>query len=159
GIAVDARLVVQVRTGGASGGPDAADDLADADALSFRHVDRGEMAITCRQAVAVIDLNHLAVAAAPSRRHPLAGRGGAHRVAGIGAHVEAGVHGERADERVHAHAEAGAELHLAGERLAYRYRREHAIEMLDLRARQRNAVELALEWAAVAARRHRHERS
>src|SRR5215475_74815 len=116
-VAVDAGLVVQVRAGGAPGRADLADDLADAHALALADVDGGEMAVARRQAVAVIDFHHLAVAAAPAGEHDLAGGGGTHRLAGAGAHVEPVMHGERADERVHSDAEPRRELELAGERL------------------------------------------
>src|SRR5262245_31735312 len=159
GVAVDARLVVQVRAGRAPGGAHLADDLADADGLSFRNVDDRQMAVARRQSVAVIDPDHLAVAAAPSGGDDLAGRGGAHRIADVAAEVEARVHGQRADERVHAHAEAGGGLDLARQRAADRHRNQRAVEMLDLRASDVDAIELALERAVLAVRRDRHERA
>src|SRR5215218_10733396 len=66
GVAIDARLVVQVRAGRAPGGADLADHLADTDGLSLRDIDRRQMAVARRKPIAVIDLDHLAVAAAPA---------------------------------------------------------------------------------------------
>src|SRR6266436_5411199 len=60
--AVDARLVVQMRSGGAAGRADLADDLAGLDRVADLGVDAGEVAVARRHAVAVVDLDHLAVA-------------------------------------------------------------------------------------------------
>src|SRR5262245_456708 len=61
-LAVDARLVVQMRSGGAAGGADFADDLAGLDRVTDLGVDAREVAIARRHAVAVVDLDHLAIA-------------------------------------------------------------------------------------------------
>src|SRR5690349_4622751 len=61
--AVHARFVMQVRAGRAAGRADLADDLADTHRLSDSHVDLRQMAITGREPVAVVDLDHIAVAA------------------------------------------------------------------------------------------------
>jgi hypothetical protein len=52
-LAVDARLVMQVRAGGAAGRADLADDLSDADGLAFADVARREVAVAGRQTVAL----------------------------------------------------------------------------------------------------------
>src|SRR5262249_11228680 len=90
--AVDPSLVVQMWSGGAAGGAALADDLTDLDRVAALGVDAGEVAVARRHAVAVVDLDHLAVAALPAGKCHCAVRGRAHRVAGIAAHVEAGMH-------------------------------------------------------------------
>src|SRR5215510_13248617 len=158
-VAVDAGLVVQVRAGGAPGRADLADDLADAHVLALADVDGGEMAVARRQAVAVIDFHHFAVAAAPAGEHDFSGGRDAYRLARAGADVDSGMHGERADERIHPDAEAGRELQFAGERLAHRHLDHGAVEVIDMGARQIDAVELTVERATVTAvhGRDRHE--
>src|SRR5215475_5803442 len=83
GIAVDAGFIVQGRAGRTTGRADLADDLADLDALSDLYVDLGEMAVAGREAVAVIDLDHAAVAAAPARFGDRSGGGCVHRIAAV----------------------------------------------------------------------------
>src|SRR5215470_519963 len=95
--------------GRASGRTDLADHLTDPDDVAVLDVDLGEMAIACRQAVAVVDLDHAAITAAPARRDHLAIRGCAHGIACLRAEIEAGVHGRTAEERIRSHAEAGGE--------------------------------------------------
>src|SRR3954466_2037653 len=96
---------MQMRAGGTARRADAANDLADADRLSDLDVDRREMRVARRKAVAVIDLDHVAVAAVASRDRDGAGRGGARGFADVGAKVEPGMHRGAAQERIGAHAE------------------------------------------------------
>src|SRR6266852_6072486 len=156
-VAVDARLVVQVRSGRAAGRAEPADNLADLDVLADGDVDLGEMAVACRQTVAVIDLDQLAVAAVPTRRGDGAGRGGADRIAGIAAEVEAGMHRRAAEERIDAHAEARCGVDLADHRFADRDRGHGARELFRLDARQADAMELALERVGVGGEPERYE--
>src|SRR6266850_2071882 len=65
-VAVDAGLVMQMGACRASGRAEAADDLADLDVLADRDVDLGQMAVTRHHPVAVVDLDHPAVAAVPA---------------------------------------------------------------------------------------------
>src|SRR6185312_4779803 len=102
--AVDTRLVMQMGPGGAAGRADLADDLADVDDLADLDVDLREVAVPRREAVAVVDFDHIAVAAVAAGAGDAAARGGMHRLAGFTAHVEAGVHRRAMQERVHAHA-------------------------------------------------------
>src|SRR5882757_9866062 len=60
-VAVDSRFIMQMRTGGAAGGADRADHLADLDEVADLDVDLGQMAVAGRQSVAVIDLDHAAI--------------------------------------------------------------------------------------------------
>ena len=99
-VAVDPGFVVQMRTGRPAGRADGADHLSDLDLVADLDVDFRQMAVAGRQAVAVVDFHHAAIAAAPSRRHHFAVRGGAHRIARRGAEIEAGVHGRAAEERI-----------------------------------------------------------
>src|SRR5262249_38727318 len=62
-VAIAACLVVQRGSGGAAGRADTADDLPDANRLADLDIDRREVGIARREAVAVIDLDHLAVSA------------------------------------------------------------------------------------------------
>ena len=78
-LAAHPRLVVQVRSGRAPGRTDLADDLPGPDRLADAHVDRREVTVAGGQAVAVVDVDHPAVAAAPARGRHLAVGGGAHR--------------------------------------------------------------------------------
>src|SRR4051794_30347997 len=115
------------------------------------------MAVTGRQAVAVIDLHEAAVAARPARRDDFSIRGGAHRIAGSGAEIQAGMHRGPADEWVAAHAEARRELDLADHRLAIGHKRQRAIEAIDLGAGDVDAIKLALEGPGVRPELHRDE--
>src|SRR5262249_59341414 len=76
----DPRLIVQMRAGRATGRAHASDDLAGAHALAFLDVDRGKVAVAGREPVAMVDLDHLAVAAAPPRLDDGAGGRGADRL-------------------------------------------------------------------------------
>ena len=156
---VDAGFVVQMRAGGAAGRADAADDVADLDVLADAHVDRRQMAVAGRELVAVVDLDHLAVAAVPAGGDDGAGGGGAHRIAGVAAHVHAGVHRRTTEERIGAHAERGAYIDLAGDRLAHRNMHEDARIAVRLRARDGDAIDELVERVGTGARRlHRDER-
>ena len=66
GFAVDPGFIVQMRAGGAAGGADGADHLADLDDVADPDMDFREMAVAGRQSVAMVDLHHAAVAADPS---------------------------------------------------------------------------------------------
>src|SRR5439155_6019270 len=117
-LAVDPRLVVQVRSGRASGGSEPADDLAGAYLLADLHVDRGKMREAVGQPVAVIDFDHPAVAAVPARVSDGAGRGGADRLAFLAAEIDAGVHGGGVHERVEPNPESRGHVDLAEHWLA-----------------------------------------
>src|SRR3954447_16111264 len=103
------------------------------------------MAVAGRKAVAVVDFDHAAVAARPSRRDHLAVGGGAHGITHRGAEIEPGVHRRTAEERVAADAEAGGELDLADHRLAIWHQRQRTAEALGLSASDIDPVELAFE--------------
>ena len=59
---VDANFVMQMRPGAAAGKSDIADDLAALHALAVGHRKSRQMPVACGQAVAVINLDHAAVA-------------------------------------------------------------------------------------------------
>ena len=69
-----------------------------------------------------------------------------------------GVHGGPVEERIDAHAEPGAGVELAGHRLAQRHRRERAGELVGLRARDRDVMDLALERRGRGGEAIGHER-
>src|SRR5690349_15144113 len=102
-----------MRAGRAASRADLADHLTDLDDVPDLHVDLREMAVAGGQPVAVVDLDHAAIAAAPARRDHLAVGSGAHGIAGLGAEIEAGVHRGSTEEGIASHAEAGRELDFA----------------------------------------------
>ncbi len=152
-LAVDAGLVVQMRAGRTPGRTDPADDFADAHGLAYFHVDLGEMAVAGGQAIAVIDLNHVAIAAFAAGDAHSAGGGSVHRFSGFAAQVDAGVNGGPAQERVQTHAERRTHVDLTGHRLAHRHGDQPLRILVDLGARDINAVELAIESAGARTRR------
>src|SRR5262245_29008701 len=103
------------------------------------------MPITGCRPVAVVDLHQLPVAALPARDADLAVRCGAHRVAGLGLHVQSRMHGGRPKEGVHALAETRREIEIAGERLADRYGAERTCQAFGLNACGAGANDLAIE--------------
>src|SRR5205823_11852533 len=140
-------------------GADTADDLADPDRLADPHVDDREMAVAGGEAVAEVDLDHAAVAAAPAGAGHGAIGGGAHRFAGLAAEIQSGVHGGRADERIDAHAVDRRQVDLAGDRLAQGHAAERAHEPIDLDTRKADTLNLALERAGAGRQTRRHERT
>ena len=107
----------------------------------------------------MIDLDHLAVAAAPAGIDDGAGRGRVDRLAGVAAEIEAGMHRRDVQERIDAHAEGGAQVDFAGHRLAHRHVDERAAELLGLCARDVHARQRALEAVAFAGQLDRNERA
>src|ERR1700712_429113 len=65
-IAVDPGFIMQMRAGGAAGRTDRADHLSDLDDIADLDVDFRQMAVAGREPVAVVDLDHPAVAAGPA---------------------------------------------------------------------------------------------
>ena len=100
GVAVDPGFIMQMRPGGAAGRSNGADQLTDLHDVADLDVDLGEVAVARRQAIAMVDFNHAAIAASPSRRHHLAVRGDAHGIARRGTEVEAGMHRGAAEEGI-----------------------------------------------------------
>src|SRR5262249_56983608 len=90
-------------------------------------------------------LDHGPGAAAPARGGHGAVGGGAHRIAGLAMEIEPGMQGRRAQEWVDAYAEARLQIELAVDRLAHGNGAERAREPGDLRARDLDAMNLALE--------------
>src|SRR5580693_682346 len=112
---------MQMRAGRAPGRADPTDHLADANALADTNVDFRQMAVAGGKSVAVIDLDHLAVAAAPAgRRHGSRSRS-VGRLAIAAAEIYSRVHCRHMQERIDAHAEWRGEIDLAGHRLAHRH--------------------------------------
>ena len=116
-------------------------------------VDLRQMAVAGGKPVAVVDLDHVAVAAFAAGDGHLAGGGGVHRLADVAAQVDAGMHGGAAEERIHAHAEGRTHVDFAGDRLAHRHGEQRVGVLVDLGAREIDAVELAVEGAGARARR------
>src|SRR5690349_13269825 len=80
-VVVHAHFIVKVRTGGAAGGTDVADDVAAFHVLAGADGEAGEVAVARRVAVAVRDVDDVAVAVGPLRLDDDAVRGRAHRSA------------------------------------------------------------------------------
>src|SRR5215204_2029981 len=73
GHAVDPGLVMEMSAGRAAGRADAADERAGRNLLAGHDPDRGEVGVAGREAVAVVDLDHAAVAAGIFGRRDRAG--------------------------------------------------------------------------------------
>ena len=105
-VAVAPHLVVQMRAGRAAAAADLADDAARRDMLADLHVDPAQMCVARRKSVAMVDLDHPAIAAVPTRLRHGARRG---RV-GVGtercAKVDARMQRRRAEQRILADAVA-----------------------------------------------------
>ena len=69
------------------------------------------------------------------------------------------MHRGPAEERIAADAEAGGEFDLADHRLAIGHQRQRAVQTIDLRAGEVDAVELALERAGIGRKFYRNERA
>src|SRR5215218_3114448 len=120
GHAVDPGLVMEMGAGRAAGRADAADERAGRNLLAGDDPDRGEVGVAGREAVAVVDLDHAAVAAGIFGRRDRAG-GGRPRVGAVfGLEVEPGVHRRSAGEGIDAHAEAAREICLGARRAGKR---------------------------------------
>ena len=87
-VALDTRLIMQVRSGGAPGGADAADRLPDADILPNRDIELRQMAVAGGKTIAVIDFNELAIAAIPASLRDFACGRSADRVAHASADIQ-----------------------------------------------------------------------
>src|SRR5690606_31770282 len=87
---VDAHLEVEVRAGRAAGAADRADHLAGSDALADARAPRRHMRVAGHHAVAVADLDDLAVPRLGADERDLAVGGGVDRRARAAAKIEAG---------------------------------------------------------------------
>src|SRR5689334_14903828 len=105
--AIDPDFVVQVRAGRTPGRAHAADALADADLLADADRDHRQVGVAGLEAVAVVDLDGVAVAGAHAGERDDARRGRVDRLHAAAGEVLAGVVGRSAGERVDADAEAG----------------------------------------------------
>src|SRR5262249_18699108 len=152
------RFIMQVRSGRAAGRSDLADHLSDPDGVADLHVDLREMAVAGGEPVAMVDLDHAAVTAAPARGDDLAVRGGADGIARLGAEVEPGMHRGSAEEGIRAHAEARGEFDFADDGLAVGHERKRAGQAVHLRTRGVDAVELPIEWTGIPGQFDRNER-
>src|SRR5580692_5640042 len=117
---------MQMGSGGTSGRADFADHLTDLDDVADLDVDLRQMAVASREPVAMVDLDHAAIAAAPARIDHLAIGGGAHGIAHLGAEIETRMHRWPAEEGIAANAEARGELDLADHGLAVGHQRQRA---------------------------------
>ncbi len=139
--------------------PNRADHLADLDVFADLDADLGEMAVAGRQPVAVIDLDHAAIAAGPARRHHLAVGGDAHRIALSGAEVEAGVHCRSPEEGSLRTPKPLVNSTSPTTGLRYGTSASVWFRPLHLGAIDIDAVELTLERAGVGRELHRNEQA
>src|SRR5436309_9817130 len=96
---------MEVWPGRPPGAADAADEGVLRDDLPDLDQDRAEVAVARRDAIAMIDLDHVAVAAGIVRGDHRAARGRPHGVTCRAEEVDPGMHGGAAEERIHARAE------------------------------------------------------
>ena len=158
-LAVDARLVMEMRARGAAGRAETAHALAGLELVAHLDVDLRQMAIACREPIAVVDLDHPAIAAAPA--------GGDHRsgcchtdcFSGVAAKINAGMHRRAAEEGIDAHAEARRRVDLSVDRLVQRHRGDRRGQALCLGAGDVDAVDLLLERSSIRRRSVGNERS
>ena len=90
------------------------------------------MAVARRDALAMLDLDHVAVAAGIARVHDLARGGGAHDRAFLGAQIDAGMKRPAHAEGIFPCAVRARDLELAAERLAQRQQRDHSRQFVML---------------------------
>src|SRR5579884_1116171 len=123
-LAVDQHLVMHVRAGGAAGAAEIADLGMRPDMLADRDGEAVEMGVAGRDAVAVIDLDDLAVIVAVAGIGHRAGGGGVDRRFVRRVEIEPGMERRAAVDRVVAHPERAADL-VACERRRNRQRLDH----------------------------------
>src|SRR5690242_17426666 len=104
---------MEMRSGRAAGRADPPDNLIRLDLLADGDLDHGEMAVAGDDPVAVIDLDHQAITAAPTSVRDHAGGGRSHRVAHVPAEIDACMHGGAPKEGIDANAKAGRLVDLA----------------------------------------------
>src|SRR5689334_3427572 len=94
------------------------DGFADADELAELDAYLGKMPVATGEAVAVIDLYHVAVTTfASGDRYPPGGSR-ADRLSGLAAKVDPRVNGRATEKRIHAHAEGRTHINFADNRFA-----------------------------------------
>src|SRR3954451_24888966 len=148
---------MQVRPSRPSGGADFPDHLSDLDHIANPDIDLRQMAVSGCQAIAVVDLDHAAIAARRSRGHHLSVRGSAHRITCRGAEVETGMHRRAAEEWIAADSESAGEFDLADHRLSIGHEGEGPIKSVNLRAGDVNSIKLAFERPGVRRKLQRNE--
>src|SRR5579872_4063055 len=106
GAAVDPDLVVQMNRGHAAGGADETERLVQGDGRADLDEDPAEVGVARGEAVAVVDLDHVAVVAVPAGiAHDTVGRG-ENLGRSVSAQVDALMEGSAAAEGIEAKAEA-----------------------------------------------------
>src|SRR5262245_57139031 len=138
-----------MRPGGKAGRSNPADDLPDPNDLSDLDADFGQVAKAGREPVAVADLDHVAVAALPTRYRDLACCRCAHRLASVAAQVDAGMESHTPEDRVFAHSEGRCHIGLADDRTTQRNGQNRLLDAIDLRAAGIDAIELSFESARI----------
>src|SRR5437764_14647739 len=91
---------MEVRTSGPAGRADAAENRACLDILPILHGDAGQVSVARCDPVAVVDLDHLAVAAGPFGRDDMARCRGADQRAVLVAQIDPGMHSRAAEKRI-----------------------------------------------------------
>src|SRR6185437_530393 len=136
-----------------------ADGLSGLYVLSDTDLDFRKMTVAGGEPVAMVDLDHLAVAAGPARGLHAAGRCGMDVFTDGAAKVEAGVHRRLMKKWIHAHAEAGGLYEFAVQRLADRQHAKGLCQGVGLRPREIDLIDAVIEIAGVALWLDRNERA
>src|SRR5262249_45162514 len=134
-------------------------DLPDLDWLSDMDVDNRQMTIAGGNAVAVIDLDKVAIAAVPAGKTDYSVRRGANRIAGLAAQVKPRVHCRRVHKWIYSDAETRGRVDRAGNRATHGPAADGADQPVELSARDIDPVDLAIEGARIGGRTRRNERS
>src|SRR5687768_8115775 len=114
GLVVKADLEMQVRPGRTAGAADRADRLAGNDRFTDTRAERGHMGVARSNAVAMIDLDAIAIAGTPSNERDLAPGGSIDGGADRPLEIEPGMEGRAAREGIVAEAEARGNMRAGG---------------------------------------------
>src|SRR5258705_703958 len=147
GLVVEPDLEMQMRTGGAAGASDRSDHLAGHDAVASPRAERGHVGVARPKAVAVVDLDDIAIARALADEGDLPAGGGENRRAHRGLEIKALVERGAAVERVGAIAEARRNIS-RGRGNDPGYSIEAALQRLHPRKAEPEAAEARIERTA-----------
>ena len=118
------------------------------------------MAVAGRKSIAMIDLDHAAIAAVQAGGDHLAVGGRAHRIAGSAADIDAGMDRGAFDERIPCACRTASSCRCRRTRVCARAKAASVrLSLVDMRARKADAVELAFEWPCIGGEFDRDKRA